>query len=424
MSAIAEITGREILDSRGNPTVEAEIILEDGSIGRACAPSGASVGGGEAAELRDGDSRYCGKGVAKAVDNINGEIADALIELDAREQLLLDETLIALDGAENKSRLGANAIVAVSLAAAKAAAESCGLSFFRYLGGLGPPILPVPLMNIINGGAHANNNLDVQEFMVVPAGFETFSDSLRCGAEVYRALAEMLKSRGLSTAVGDEGGFAPDLPDSESALSLIMQAIESAGYRPGEDAYLAVDCAASEFYKDDNYRLEKKDFSAAELTARFQKWSREFPLISIEDGMAENDWDGWKLLTNSLGATTQLVGDDLFATNPKILREGIARGAANAVLIKPNQIGTLSETIRAMEIANAFGYSFILSHRSGDTDDSIIADIAVAFGAGQIKTGAPCRGERVAKYNQLLRIEEELGDSARFAGRAAFRHLR
>ena len=424
MSAIAEIIGREILDSRGNPTVEAEIILEDGSVGSACAPSGASVGVGEAAELRDGDSRYCGKGVAKAVDNINGEIADALIELDAREQSLLDETLIALDGAENKSRLGANAIVAVSLAAAKAAAESCGLSFFRYLGGLGPPILPVPLMNIINGGAHANNNLDVQEFMVVPAGFETFSDSLRCGAEVYRALAEMLKSRGLSTAVGDEGGFAPDLPDSESALSLIMQAIESAGYRPGEDAYLAVDCAASEFYKDDNYRLEKKDFSAAELTARFQKWSREFPLISIEDGMAENDWDGWKLLTNSLGATTQLVGDDLFATNPKILREGIARGAANAVLIKPNQIGTLSETIHAMEIANAFGYSFILSHRSGDTDDSIIADIAVAFGAGQIKTGAPCRGERVAKYNQLLRIEEELGDSARFAGRAAFRHLR
>ena len=424
MSAIAEITGREILDSRGNPTVEAEIILEDGSIGRACAPSGASTGVGEAAELRDGDSRYRGKGVAKAAANINGEIADALIELDAREQSLLDETLIALDGAENKSRLGANAIVAVSLAAAKAAAESCGLSFFRYLGGLGPPILPVPLMNIINGGAHANNNLDVQEFMVVPAGFETFSDSLRCGAEVYRALAEMLKSRGLSTAVGDEGGFAPDLPDSESALSLIMQAIESAGYRPGEDAYLAVDCAASEFYKDDNYRLEKKDFSAAELTARFQKWSREFPLISIEDGMAENDWDGWKLLTNSLGATTQLVGDDLFATNPKILREGIARGAANAVLIKPNQIGTLSETIRAMEIANAFGYSFVLSHRSGDTDDSIIADIAVAFGAGQIKTGAPCRGERVAKYNQLLRIEEELGDSARFAGRAAFRHLR
>ena len=424
MSAIAEITGREILDSRGNPTVEAEIILEDGSVGRACAPSGASVGDGEAAELRDGDSRYRGKGVAKAVDNINGEIADALIELDAREQSLLDETLIALDGAENKSRLGANAIVAVSLAAAKAAAESCGLSFFRYLGGLGPPILPVPLMNIINGGAHANNNLDVQEFMVVPAGFETFSDSLRCGAEVYRALAEMLKSRGLSTAVGDEGGFAPNLPDSESALSLIMQAIESAGYRPGEDAYLAVDCAASEFHKDDNYRLEKKDFSAAELTARFQKWSREFPLISIEDGMAENDWDGWKLLTNSLGATTQLVGDDLFATNPKILREGIARGAANAVLIKPNQIGTLSETIRAMEIANAFGYSFVLSHRSGDTDDSIIADIAVAFGAGQIKTGAPCRGERVAKYNQLLRIEEELGDSARFAGRAAFRHLR
>jgi enolase 1/2/3 len=424
---IIKIIGREILDSRGNPTVEADVLLADGSLGRAAVPSGASTGENEALELRDGDkSRYLGKGVRKAVEHINTHIAEALAGCDASRQAELDARMIALDGTETKSRLGANAILAVSLAAARAAAQSEQTPLYRYLGGVSACLLPVPLMNIINGGAHADNSVDVQEFMIAPAGAGNFSDAIRMGCEVFHSLKGVLKKKGYSTAVGDEGGFAPNLKSNQEALDVIIEAIQKAGYKPGEQVALALDCAASEFYDKakKKYVFKKSDNSersAAELVDVLADWLSKYPIVSIEDGMAEGDWDGWKLLTDKLGAKVQLVGDDVFVTNMKYLAEGIAKGVANSILIKVNQIGTLTETLEAMGMASKAGYTNIVSHRSGETEDSFIADLVVATGAGQIKTGSASRTDRLAKYNQLLRIEEDLGSSAKFAGRSAFR---
>ena len=427
MSAIVDIVGREILDSRGNPTVECDVLLESGVMGRAAVPSGASTGSREAIELRDGDkSRYLGKGVLKAVEHINTEISEAILGLDASEQAFLDRTLIDLDGTENKSRLGANAMLAVSMAVARAAAEESGLPLYRYFGGMGGYQLPVPMMNVINGGAHANNNLDLQEFMIIPVGAPSLREALRYGAEVFHALKKIIHDKGMSIAVGDEGGFAPNVENHEVAIQLILQAIENAGYTAGQDIVLALDCASSEFFKDGKYVLAGEgglQLSADEWSNMLASWVEKYPIISIEDGMAEGDWEGWKLLTDKLGKKVQLVGDDLFVTNTKILAEGIEKGIANSILIKINQIGTLTETFEAIEMAKRAGYTAVISHRSGETEDTFIADLAVATGAGQIKTGAPARTDRVAKYNRLLQIEWELGASARYAGREAFGHF-
>jgi enolase len=427
MSSIIDIVAREILDSRGNPTVEADVLIESGVMGRASVPSGASTGSREALELRDLDNtRYGGKGVLRAVENINTEISEAIMGLDAQEQSFIDQTLIDLDGTENKGRLGANAMLAVSMAVAKAAAEESGLPLYRYFGGSGGMQMPVPMMNVINGGAHANNSLDMQEFMIVPIGALTFRDALRCGAEVFQALKKLLDAKGLSTTVGDEGGFAPNLANHEAAIQLILEAIDKAGYQPGTDVVLALDCASSEFYKDGKYNLEGEGLklSSGEFTDFLAAWTDKFPIISIEDGMAESDWEGWRGLTSRLGKTVQLVGDDLFVTNTKILREGIQLGVANSILIKVNQIGTLTETFAAIEMAKRAGYTSVISHRSGETEDTTIADIAVGMNALQIKTGSLSRSDRVAKYNQLLRIEEDLGDGAGYPGRDAFYQLR
>ena len=426
MSAIVDIIAREILDSRGNPTVEADVLLESGVMGRAAVPSGASTGSREAIELRDGDgSRYLGKGVMRAVENVNTEISEALIGLDAQEQAFIDKTLIDLDGTDNKGRLGANALLAVSMAVAKAAAEESGLPLYRYFGGAGQMSLPVPMMNIINGGEHANNSLDIQEFMIIPVGVDSFREALRCGAEIFHALKKLLDKAGHSTAVGDEGGFAPNLGSHAEALEIITQAIQNAGYVPGKDVLLALDCAASEFYKDGKYHLsgENLQLSSAQFVDYLATLVDKFPIVSIEDGMAEGDWDGWKLLTDRLGKKVQIVGDDLFVTNTKILKEGIEKGIANSILIKINQIGTLSETFAAIEMAKRAGYTAVISHRSGETEDSTISDIAVGLNAGQIKTGSLSRSDRIAKYNQLLRIEEDLGDTATYPGREAFYNL-
>ncbi|HEY3459814.1 MAG TPA: phosphopyruvate hydratase [Casimicrobiaceae bacterium] len=427
MTAIVDVIAREILDSRGNPTVEADVVLESGVSGRAAVPSGASTGSREAIELRDGDkARYLGKGVTKAVENVNTEICEALLGLDATEQGLIDHTLIDLDGTENKSRLGANAILAVSCAVAKAAAEECSLPLYRYFGGAGQMSLPVPLMNVINGGAHANNRIDLQEFMLVPLGAPTFREALRYGAEVFQTLKKLIDERGMPTTVGDEGGFAPDLSSNEAALALLVEAIDKAGYRAGDDIMLALDCAASEFHREGLYRFdsENRSLTAAQFTDLLAGWSDRYPIISIEDGMAEDDWEGWKLLTDRLGKRVQLVGDDVFVTNTKILKQGIAKGIANSILVKINQIGTLSETFAAITMANRASYTAVISHRSGETEDSLIADLAVGTNAGQIKTGSLSRSDRMAKYNQLLRIEEDLGDAATYPGRDAFFNLR
>ncbi|CAM2146806.1 enolase [Pararobbsia alpina] len=427
MSAIVDIIGREILDSRGNPTVECDVLLESGTMGRAAVPSGASTGSREAIELRDGEGgRYSGKGVLKAVEHINTEISEAIMGLDASEQAFLDKTLIELDGTENKSRLGANAMLAVSMAVAKAAADEAGLPLYRYFGGSGAMQMPVPMMNIVNGGAHANNSLDIQEFMIVPVGQSSFREALRCGAEIFHALKKILADKGMSTAVGDEGGFAPNFSSNDECLSTVIQAIEKAGYRAGEDVLLALDCAASEFYKDGKYVLsgEGLHLSSTEFADYLGTLADKFPIVSIEDGMAEGDWEGWKTLTDKLGDKLQLVGDDLFVTNTKILKEGIEKGIANSILIKINQIGTLTETFAAIEMAKRAGYTAVVSHRSGETEDSTIADIAVGLNAGQIKTGSLSRSDRISKYNQLLRIEEDLGDIASYPGRSAFYNLR
>ncbi|SEL60638.1 enolase [Roseateles sp. YR242] len=428
MSAIVDIVGREILDSRGNPTVECDVLLESGVMGRAAVPSGASTGSREAIELRDGDkNRYLGKGVLKAVEHINTEISEAVLGLDASEQAFLDKTLIDLDGTENKSRLGANAMLAVSMAVARAAAEESGLPLYRYFGGMGGVQLPVPMMNVINGGAHANNSLDLQELMIVPVGAPSFREALRWGAEVFHALKKIIDSKGMPTAVGDEGGFAPNVESHEAGLQLILEAIDKAGYTAGEQIALALDCAASEFYKDGKYVLEGEggvQLSAEQWTDMLATWVDKYPIISIEDGMAEGDWDGWKHLTERLGKKVQLVGDDLFVTNTKILKEGIDKDIANSILIKINQIGTLTETFAAIEMAKRAGYTAVISHRSGETEDSTISDIAVGLNAGQIKTGSLSRSDRMAKYNQLLRIEEDLGEIAVYPGRSAFYNLR
>jgi enolase len=427
MSAIVDIVGREILDSRGNPTVECDVLLESGTMGRAAVPSGASTGSREAIELRDGDKhRYLGKGVLKAVEHVNTEISEAVLGLDASEQAFLDKTLIDLDGTDNKNRLGANAMLAVSMAVARAAAEESGLPLYRYFGGMAARLMPVPMMNVINGGAHANNNLDLQEFMILPVGASTFREALRYGAEVFHALKKILHDRGMSTAVGDEGGFAPSVAGHEAALQLIVEAIEKAGYRPGEQIALGLDCAASEFYKDGQYHLKGDGMTvtAQDWTGILAGWCDKYPIISIEDGMAEADWDGWKHLTDRLGRKVQLVGDDVFVTNTRIFKEGIMKGVANSILIKINQIGTLSETFAAIELAKRSGYTAVVSHRSGETEDATIADIAVGTNAGQIKTGSLSRSDRMAKYNQLLRIEEDLGDVAQYLGRAVFNQPR
>ena len=427
MSAIVDIVGREVLDSRGNPTVECDVLLESGVMGRAAVPSGASTGTREAVELRDGDkSRYLGKGVLKAVEHINTEISEAVLGLDASEQAFLDRTLIDLDGTENKSRLGANALLAVSMAVARAAAEESGLPLYRYFGGMGGMQLPVPMMNVINGGAHANNSLDIQEFMIIPVGAPSFREAVRYGAEVFHALKKIIHDRGMSTAVGDEGGFAPSVDSHEAAIQLILEAIDKAGFVAGEQIALGLDCAASEFYKDGKYVIagEGLTLSAEEWTSMLANWVEKYPIISIEDGMSEGDWDGWKHLTERLGKNVQLVGDDLYVTNTKIFKEGIDKGIANSILIKINQIGTLTETFAAIEMAKRAGYTAVISHRSGETEDSTIADIAVGTNAGQIKTGSLSRSDRTAKYNQLLRIEEDLGEVATYPGRAAFYNLR
>ena len=427
MSAIVDVVAREILDSRGNPTVEADVLLESGVLGRAAVPSGASIGTREAVELRDGDTqRYSGKGVLKAVENVNTEIAEAIMGLDAMEQGFIDRTLIDLDGTANKSRLGANAILAVSLAVAKAAAEESGLPLYRYLGGAGPMSMPVPMMNVINGGAHANNKVDMQEFVIIPLGAQSFREALRCGAEIFHVLRDLLDSKGMHTAVGDEGGFAPSLANNEAALELIVQAIEQAGYLPGPDVAIGLDCASSEFFSDGKYHLASDGLSltSAQFVDYLAAWVDKYPIISIEDGMSEHDWDGWKLLTHRLGKSVQLVGDDIFVTNSSILKEGIAQGIANSILIKINQIGTLTETFSAIETAKRAGYTSVISHRSGETEDTTIADIAVATNALQIKTGSLSRSDRLAKYNQLLRIEEDLGDAASYPGRGAYYQLR
>jgi len=427
MSSIVDVVAREILDSRGNPTVEADVLLESGVMGRAAVPSGASTGSREAIELRDGDrQRYGGKGVLKAVENINTEISEAIMGLDASEQSFIDGALVDLDGTENKSRLGANALLAVSMAVAKAAAEESGLPLYRYFGGSGAMAMPVPMMNVVNGGAHANNSLDLQEFMIIPIGAQSFRDALRCGAEVFQALKGLLDGKGLSTSVGDEGGFAPSLASNAAALDLVMAAIERAGYMPGGDVVLGLDCASSEFFENGRYRLagEKLDLTAAQFVDYLASLADKYPIISIEDGMAESDWDGWQLLTERLGKRVQLVGDDLFVTNARILKEGVKLGVANSILIKVNQIGTLTETFAAIELAKRSGYTAVISHRSGETEDTTIADIAVGTNAMQIKTGSLSRSDRVAKYNQLLRIEEDLGDAVSYPGREAFYQLR
>jgi enolase len=423
MSVIVDICGREIIDSRGNPTVEAEVTLQGGVVGRAAVPSGASTGSREAVELRDGDKRrYLGKGVLKAVANVNTVLRGALLGRDAADQSGLDARMIELDGSDNKARLGANALLAISLANAHAAALDARQPLYRYLGGQREPQLPTPMMNIINGGAHSNNSLDIQEFMILPVGAPSFREALRYGAEVFHTLKRILNEAGMSTAVGDEGGFAPDLPSNEAALKTIMQAIEQAGYKPGRDIYLGLDVASSEFFRDGKYELssEHRSFSSAEFTRYLGDLAASYPIITIEDGMAEGDWSGWAHLTSELGDKLQLVGDDLFVTNTRILNEGISKGIANAILIKPNQIGTLTETLAAIEMAEQAGYAAVVSHRSGETEDTTIADIAVATAATQIKTGSMSRSDRIAKYNQLLRIEEQLGAAARYAGRAAF----
>jgi enolase len=423
MTAIVDIIGREILDSRGNPTVEVDVVLEDGSMGRAAVPSGASTGAHEAHELRDGDARYGGKGVRKAVAAINGEIFDALSGFDAEDQIGVDETLIALDGEENKSRLGANAILGVSLAVAKAAAEAASLPLYRYVGGVSARTLPAPMMNIINGGAHADNPIDIQEFMIMPLGADSFAEALRWGAEIFHALKKGLKGAGHNTNVGDEGGFAPNLKSTDEALGFIMKAIEATGRRPGEDVFIALDAASTEFFRDGAYHLEGegKRLDAGGMVDYYENLVSRFPIVSIEDGMAEDDWRGWKALTDRIGKQCQLVGDDLFVTNEKRLKDGIAKGCANSILVKVNQIGTLTETLRAVEMAQRAGYTAVMSHRSGETEDATIADLAVATNCGQIKTGSLARSDRTAKYNQLLRIEEELGDAAHYAGGAFLR---
>ena len=426
MSTIVDIIGREVIDSRGNPTVECDVLLESGTMGRAAVPSGASTGSREAIELRDGDARrYGGKGVLRAVENINTEISESIMGLDASEQAFLDKTLIELDGTDNKARLGANATLAVSMAVAKAAAEESGLPLYRYFGGSGQMSLPVPMMNVINGGAHANNNLDLQEFMIIPIGAPSFREAIRYGAETFQMLKKILHDRGLSTAVGDEGGFAPSVANHEAAIQLILEAIDKAGYTAGTQIAIGLDCAASEFYKDGLYHLEGEGLklSAVDFSNLLSTWCDKYPIISIEDGMGENDWDGWRTLTDRLGDRVQLVGDDLFVTNTRILREGIEAGIANSILIKINQIGTLTETFAAIELAKRNNYTAVVSHRSGETEDTTIADIAVATNALQIKTGSMSRSDRTAKYNQLLRIEEDLGDVAHYPGRSAFYNL-
>jgi enolase len=421
---IKDVIAREILDSRGNPTIEVDVVLAEGVMGRAAVPSGASTGSREALELRDGDAkRYLGKGVLKAIDHVERVIAPAIIGFEAVNQVFLDETMKALDGTANKAKLGANATLAVSMAAARAAADVLGMPLYRYLGGANTKLLPVPLMNVLNGGAHADNNVDVQEFMIAPVGFDTFNRALRAGVECYHALKAVLKAKKLSTAVGDEGGFAPNLTSNEQALEVLVEAIKKAGYKPGKDVVLALDIAASEFYRKGSYVLEaeaKPKKSGDELIGIYERWCKSYPIVSIEDGMAEGDWAGWKKLSDKLGAKVQLVGDDLFVTNSAIVAEGIKKGIANSVLIKVNQIGTLTETFDCVQMAHRAGYSCVASHRSGETEDALIADLAVALNIGQIKTGAPARGERTAKYNQLLRIEEELGEDARYAGWDAF----
>ncbi|MFY9348134.1 MAG: phosphopyruvate hydratase [Orrella sp.] len=428
MSSIVDIIGREILDSRGNPTVECDVLLESGAMGRASVPSGASTGSREAVELRDGDkARYLGKGVLRAVENVNTEISEAVMGLDAQEQTFIDRTLIDLDGTENKSRLGANAILAVSMAVARAAAEESGLSLYRYFGGSGPMSMPVPMMNVINGGAHANNSLDLQELMILPLGAKSFREAVRMGAETFHALKKLIDEQGMSTAVGDEGGFAPSVQNHEAAIELILRAIENAGYEPGTQIALGLDCAATEFYSDGQYHLKGEgnlSLSSEGFADLLSTWCDKYPIISIEDGMAENDWEGWKILTEKLGKKIQLVGDDLFVTNTKILKQGIDQQIANSILIKINQIGTLTETFAAIEMAKRAGYTAVVSHRSGETEDATIADIAVATNAMQIKTGSMSRSDRMAKYNQLLRIEEELAEVATYPGRDAFYNLR
>jgi enolase len=421
MFKIVEVFAREILDSRGNPTIEVDCLLESGALGRAAVPSGASTGSREALELRDGDKkRFLGKGVLEAVNNVNLQIANEIEGMDAREQIMIDLLMKKMDGTENKSKLGANAMLGVSLSVARAAAEAAGLPLFLYLGGAGARTLPVPMMNVINGGAHADNNLDVQEFMIVPAGFDNFSDALRAGVETFHQLKKILHDKKLTTAVGDEGGFAPDLKTNAEALDLILTAVDKAGYKAGEQIFLAMDVAASEFFEGGKYEFEGTKRASAEMIEYYQGLMKKYPLISIEDGLGEGDWDGWEALTSAMGAEVQLVGDDLFVTNPAIFQQGISRSIANAILIKVNQIGTLTETLESIEMAKRAGYRSIISHRSGETEDSTIADLAVATNVGQIKTGSASRSDRVAKYNQLLRIEEELGDAAVFAGKRIF----
>lgn len=427
MSVISEVFAREIMDSRGNPTVEVEVYLEDGSMGRAAVPSGASTGMYEAVELRDGDKcRYGGKGVLKAVANVTDIIGPELVGMDAVDQIGIDALLCELDGTPNKEKLGANATLGVSMAVAKAAAEAVGLSLYQYLGGFNAKVLPVPMMNILNGGEHADNNVDIQEFMIMPVGASSFGEALRMGAEIYHSLKTVLKSRGLNTAIGDEGGFAPNLASNEDALAAIVEAIEKAGYKPGEDIKLALDIAASEMYEDGKYNFKGEGVvrTSDEMIAFYEKLVEKYPIISIEDGLDENDWDGWKKLTEHLGKKVQLVGDDLFVTNPKRLAEGIAKGVGNSILVKVNQIGTVTEAFDAMEMAKQAGYTCVVSHRSGETEDATIADIAVAVNAGQIKTGAPTRSDRIAKYNQLLRIEQELSSVAQYKGMYAFYNLK
>ena len=427
MSSIVDVVAREILDSRGNPTVEADVLIESGVMGRAAVPSGASTGSREALELRDKDAtRYAGNGVLRAVEHINTEISEGIMGLDAQEQSFIDRTLIDLDGTENKSRLGANALLAVSMAVAKAAAEESGLPLYRYFGGPGAMQMPVPMMNVINGGAHANNSLDIQEFMIVPVGAQSFREALRCGAEVFHALKKLIEGKRMPTTVGDEGGFAPNLASNEAALQLVLDAIYKAGYQPGADVLLALDCASSEFHRDGRYVLgaEKLKLSSSEFTDYLANLVDKYPIVSVEDGMAESDWEGWKILTDRLGKKVQLVGDDIFVTNTKILQEGIRLGIANSILIKVNQIGTLTETFAAIEMAKRAGYTAVISHRSGETEDTTIADIAVGTNALQIKTGSLSRSDRIAKYNQLLRIEEDLGEAVGYPGRDAFYQLR
>ena len=426
MSVSIDIFAREILDSRGNPTVECDVLLESGVMGRAAVPSGASTGAKEALEMRDGDkSRYLGKGVLQAVDNVNGEIAQALIGLDASEQAYIDQVMLDLDGTDNKGRLGANSMLAVSMAVARAAAEDAGLPLYRYIGGAGPMAMPVPMMNVINGGAHANNSLDIQEFMIMPVGAATFREALRCGAEIFHHLKKLCDGHGYSTTVGDEGGFAPNLASHEDAIKLILEAIDAAGYTAGDDVVLALDCASSEFYKDGKYHLsaEGLELTSEQFAAYLANLADQYPIVSIEDGMSEHDWAGWKILTDKLGDKIQLVGDDLFVTNPAILAEGIEQGLANSLLVKVNQIGTLTETLKAVDLAKRNRYTSVMSHRSGEIEDNTIADLAVATNCMQIKTGSLSRSDRMSKYNQLLRIEEELGAAAYYPGRAAFYQL-